>query len=60
MKKFEEIMVVIERKHNSSDLKVTIQNINHTTILLHIFSEMLSLKVNTEVLKLSKRGQPRG
>ena len=60
MKKFEEIVVVIERKHNSSDLKVTIQNINHTTILLHIFSEMLSLKVNTEVLKLSKRGQPRG
>lgn len=38
MKKFEEIMVLIEGKDKSSDLKGTVQNtINQTDILLCIF-----------------------
>lgn len=45
MKKFEEIMVLIEGRHKSSDLKGTVQNtINQTDILLCIFSEMSSFK----------------
>lgn len=45
MKKFEEIMVLIEGRHKSSDLKGIVQNtINQTDILLCIFSEMSSFK----------------